>query len=134
VYKLLKNLATCSIMESFTPEGWIIVDVRDISDVERDIKKIIKKLEICCGLMTLGQKVCIRCVAGINRSNAIAMGLLCWFKPVGDIDETWDYHLNKLRELCPRAMITPELERIVKKAVVQLRKNNMKHLKDINLR
>jgi len=116
MYKLWDNLATCSLLESMTPEGWIIVDVRDISDVESSIDKIRKKIEIVSNLLCLGYRVCIRCVGGINRSNAIAIGVMCYMVPKGgDVDETWDWHFSKLKAAVSRAHITHEIERTIKK-------------------
>jgi predicted protein tyrosine phosphatase len=115
MYKITENLATCSLMESLTPEGWIIVDVRDLSDVSTDVKAIGKKIETIANLMAIGHNVCVRCVGGINRSNAIALGVLCYLYPQGDVDETWDYHFKFLKTKVGRAHITPNIERTIKK-------------------
>lgn len=115
--KILDNLATISLFESNTPEGWVIVDVRDLSDVESDANKIKRKIELVTGILCNGYKACVRCVGGLNRSNAIAIGVMCYIEPHGSIDESWDFHYNFLKSQVNRAHITQEIERTVKKAL-----------------
>lgn len=120
MFKILDNLATCSIYESLTPEGWIIVDVRDLSDVERDSGRIKKKIETIGSLLCMGVNVCVRCVGGMNRSNAIALSVMCYVNPQGIVDESWDFHFKVLKEKVPRVYITPDIERTCKKVLKDL--------------
>jgi len=98
MYKIWNELATCSLLESMTPEGWIIVDVRDLSDVETDVAKVKEKILIVANLLCLDKNIVVRCVGGINRSNAITLGVMCYMVPKGDLWETWEHHLKKLKK------------------------------------
>ena len=119
--KIWFNLATCSLFESCTPEGWVIVDVRDLSDVESNVNKIMKKIEVISGLLSIGCRVCIRCVGGINRSNCIAIAVMTYLDLHGDLEETWEFHWKYVKERVPRMHIVPNLERTCKKALKPIR-------------
>lgn len=120
-YWILENLGTISLMESCTEDGVIIVDVRDLSDVETDVKKIQRKIETIAGLLAIGHKVVIRCVGGINRSNAIAIGVMTYLSPQGDLDTTWDFYWKIVKSVVPRMHITPNIERTIKKTLINIR-------------
>ena len=72
MYKIWDNLATASMFE-MTPEGWIVVDVRDISDITKNTQEVKERMMLVGGLVANGWKVVIRCIAGINRSNVLTM-------------------------------------------------------------
>jgi hypothetical protein len=115
-----RELGTISLLESCTEDGIIIVDVRDLCDVERDVSKVKKKILIVSNLLGIGCRVAVRCIGGINRSNSIAISVMCFMNPHGSIDETWEHHFNVLKAQVNRAHITPELERTCKKALKEL--------------
>lgn len=79
---ILHNLGTCSIEETQDAikqyhKGTVLIDVRDIVDGKNKNPKTIKKhLKAILGNLRLGEKVIIRCYAGISRSNAMAVGIL----------------------------------------------------------
>jgi protein-tyrosine phosphatase len=124
MYQIWENLATCSLMEGLTPEGWIIVDVRDLSDVEKNIDKIRAKISIISGLMSLGCKIAVRCVGGINRSNCLAVATMCYMDPQGSsITENWNFHRNWAKSKVNRLHISPELERTCKKTLKEMMKD-----------
>lgn len=111
-----------------TEEGVIIVDVRDISDVEKDVYKVMRKINIIASLLCVGERVAVRCIAGMNRSCAVALGVICYMgAKEGDVDKTWDHHYKNIKEKVPRMMITPELERTIKTALHQLDGRYRKH-------
>jgi hypothetical protein len=117
------NLGTIALIESLTEDGVIIVDVRDLSDIETNVAKVKKKIIIVSSLMGLGCRVAVRCVGGINRSNTIALAVMCYMNPQGDIDTTWDFHYNYLKVKVPRAHLVPNLTRTCKKALKELMKD-----------
>ena len=116
------NLGTISLLESMTEEGVTIVDVRDMRDGCKDPYIVADKIRLVSGLLSNGRKVAIRCTAGMNRSNAIALGTMCYMVPHDDkdINNLWNHHLKVLKEKVPRAMILPTLERTVKRALKEL--------------
>ena len=120
-YWITENLGIISLFESMTEEGIIIVDVRDLSDIERDVTKIMKKINIITSLLCSGERVAVRCIAGMNRSCGIALGVMCYLRNHNNnVDETWDYYFKLLKEKCPRCLITYQLERVIKKALKEL--------------
>lgn len=115
------ELGTIALLESMTEEGVIIVDVRDLSDVETDVDKVKQKILIVANLLCMNYRIAVRCVGGINRSNGIALAVMCYMVPKGDLWETWEYHFKKLKKKVLRAHITPQLQRTIKKALESLR-------------
>jgi hypothetical protein len=114
------NLGTISLLESLTEAGVIIVDVRDLTDCCRDIESVKKKIMLVSSLLSCGNNVAIRCVAGMNRSNCIAVAVMCYMVPHGDVDESWDYHFKVLKSKVRREKILPDLERTAKKALKEM--------------
>ena len=113
MFEILPNLATCSIFESYTPEGWIIVDVRDlIDDAGNSVDEVGKKIELVANLLCSGHKVVVRCQAGMSRSNTIACAALLWCRVFPTWNETW----NLIKEKCPRAMLSMGFYDTVKEA------------------
>lgn len=120
-YWINERLGLISLFESMTEEGVIIVDVRDISDVEKNFKRVMNKINIATSLLLLGERVAIRCIAGMNRSCAIALGVMCYTGAKRkSVDEAWEHHLKVLKAKVKRCMITPQLERTVKIALHKL--------------
>lgn len=117
MYFIWNNLATCNLIESCTPEGWIVVDVRDLTDgPENDIEVVKIKIMLVANLMTSEQKVVVRCLAGMSRSNSIA----CAAMMLMGNDKTWDHWWNVVEKKCPRARQNLEFVDIVKKALLGL--------------
>lgn len=117
-YWINPQLGVISLYESMTEEGVIIVDVRDLSDVEKDVEKIKREIRLIANLLCAGERVAVRCVAGINRSCGIALGVMCYMG--SPIDDTWEHHYKTLRSRVGRCMITQQFERVVKRAVKEL--------------
>jgi len=115
-----KRLGIISLFESMTEEGVVIVDVRDLSDVEKSVEKVMNKINIVTSLLCTGERVAVRCIAGMNRSCGIALGVMCYMVKKGDLEETWEYNYEKLKSKVGRAMITPQFERTVKAALHKL--------------
>jgi hypothetical protein len=113
-------LGTISLLESNTEEGVIIVDVRDLKDGERDVKKVIMKIQVVTGLLAVGQRVALRCVGGINRSNTIALTVMCYINPQMSMEESWDHHYNILKSKVPQMHLQPDLVNTCKKALLKL--------------
>ena len=84
-------------------KSWAVADVRDLyndgSNALQDYEKMIDK---AYALMQQHDRVVICCVAGMSRSNAIALGVLVkYFKM--DFDEAWDL----IRKNVPDSDIKP---------------------------
>ena len=88
---------------------------------ETNVKKVMKKIEIIGGLLAIGCRVCVRCVGGLNRSNCIAIAVMSYLVPHGDLEETWEFHWKFTKERVPRMHIVPELEKTCKKALKPIR-------------
>ena len=118
MFELWKDrLATCSLLESCTPEGWIIVDVRDLIDGKgNDVEKVKMKIILISNLLSVGQKVVVRCIAGMSRSNTIACAAMVCMIPTHD----WTYHWEKIQKKCPRAFANLEFTDTVKKALLEI--------------
>ena len=118
MYEIIKDkLATCSLLESCTPEGWIIVDVRDLIDGEgNDIEAVKIKIMTVMNLLSIGHKVAVRCIAGMSRSNTIACAAMLMMGPNRD----WDYYWQKITEKCPRAFMNMDFTDTVKEALIEL--------------
>jgi len=117
MYKIWENLATCSLLESLTPEGWIVVDVRDLKDGKDNSVEAIKiKIAMIGNLMCSGQKVVVRCLAGMSRSNTIACASMMLF----DITHTWDHFWHIVEKACPRARQNLDFVDTVKKALEEM--------------
>ena len=118
---IYEKLGIISLFESMTEEGTIIVDVRDLSDVEKSVGKVMNKINIITSLLCMGERVAVRCIAGMNRSCGIALGVMCYMGAKGqDVNETWNHHYKNLKSKVGRAKITPQLERTIKAALCRL--------------
>jgi len=117
MFKIWENLATCNLLESYTPEGWIIVDVRDLNDsAENTIEAVKQKITIIGNLLGCGQKVIVRCMAGMSRSNTLACASMMLFTR----EHGWDHYWNVVEKACPRARQNIEFVDIVKKALLEI--------------
>lgn len=117
MFEILPNLGTCSIFESCTPEGWLIIDVRDLSDDGKNkIEDVANKISLVANLMYAGCKVVIRCQAGISRSNTIACAAMVY----GGVFKYWDDAWKATQEACPRAWLNMDFFDAVRKALRSL--------------
>jgi protein-tyrosine phosphatase len=86
-----------------THDSWIVADVRDLYDDDSNsLDEYEKKIDIVWELLQKHHKVVICCVAGISRSNAIALGVLVKY-----FDMDFYEALELIREKVPRANISP---------------------------
>jgi len=106
-------------MFELTEEGVIVVDVRDLSDIEKNIARVKDRINLIAGLLINGHRVAVRCVAGINRSNTFACAAMCLLLPKDDLNETWNHHIEVIKGKVGRAQLNPTLVDTVKKALWQ---------------
>jgi protein-tyrosine phosphatase len=117
VFWIWENLGTCSLLESNTPEGAIIIDVRDIRDGKgNSIEDIKTKIVVIANLLSIGQKVIIRCIGGMSRSNTFACAVMTFMIQVHD----WEYQMEKVKKKCPRAAPNLDLVDDIKKALEEM--------------
>ena len=84
-------------------DSWIVADVRDLYDDDSNsLEEYEKKIDLVWELMQQHNRVVICCVAGISRSNAIALGVLVKYFHM-DFYEA----LELIREKVSRANISP---------------------------
>lgn len=117
MYEVSHNLATCNMLEGNTPAGWIIIDVRDLSDDgENSIEAVADKIQLVGNLLASGYKICIRCQAGMSRSNTIACAIMIWINPNMYWDDAW----KKIEKACPRARLNLDFYDTTKNALIEL--------------
>jgi len=118
--KITDYLGTCGI-DTLTPEGWVIVDVRDMTDYSTDVEKVKHKILTVARIIVSGNKVCVRCVCGINRSNTVALSVLCYLCNKSlYLDTDWDRHYNYIKKIIPSMLLQGELIETAKKALHQI--------------
>jgi len=98
-------------------EGTVTVDIRNISDIDERVDVLKDRICFIGGLMANSRSVVIRCIAGINRSNVLACGVMCLLKPLDDLEETWHKHQKTVCTNVPRANFNPILVDTVKEAL-----------------
>jgi len=82
---------------------WPVADVRDLYDDDsNDLEDYEKKIDLAWELLQKNGRVVICCVAGISRSNAIALGVLVKYFAM-DFYDAWEL----VKERVPRANINP---------------------------
>ncbi len=117
VYWIWNNLGTCNMFESYTEAGVIIVDVRDLQDGPDNTVEVVKqKIILIANLLGCGQKVIVRCMAGMSRSNTIACAVLLCMCPNHD----WEYYWTKVQKKCPRAAGNLDFIDTVKQALLEI--------------
>ncbi len=105
------------MLESYTEEGVIIVDVRDLRDSgENSVEAVKKKIILVSNLLACGEKVIVRCMAGMSRSNTIACSAMMLFT----MDHSWDHNWHVIEKACPRARQNLSFVDIVKKALLEI--------------
>ena len=115
MYWIWDNLGTCALTESCTPEGVVIVDVRDLLDNNKaDLEAVKMRITLVQNLMSAGFKVCVRCIAGMSRSNLIACAAMTAFS-----FHDWDYCWDQVKKKCPRANENTGFIEVVKKALLE---------------
>jgi len=87
-----------------TNDRWPVADVRDLyDDGSNCLEDYDKKIDLAWELIQKYGKVVICCVAGISRSNAIALGVLVKYFGM-DFYDAWEL----IRKRVPRANINPD--------------------------
>ena len=82
---------------------WPVADVRDLYDDDSNsLEDYEKKIDLAWELIEKQGRVVICCVAGISRSNAIALGVLVKYFDM-DFYDAWEL----VRQRVPRANINP---------------------------
>lgn len=82
---------------------WPVSDVRDLDDDNSNsLEDYEKKIDLALELIEKQGRVVICCVAGISRSNAIALGVLVKYFDM-DFYDAWEL----VRQRVPRANINP---------------------------
>jgi len=82
---------------------WPVADVRDLYDDDSNgLEDYEKKIDLAWELLQKNGRVVICCVAGISRSNAIALGVLVKYFDM-DFYDAWEL----VKERVPRANINP---------------------------
>jgi protein-tyrosine phosphatase len=96
----------------YSDPGIVIIDVRDLEDGLNEPGVIWRKVGAALCALSLGNKVAIRCHAGISRSNAIAAAVLA-------IRENRSYNqaLEIMRERIPTAQPNEEIVEAVQTAL-----------------
>lgn len=122
IRKITKNLATAGWSDNI-PLGWRTVDVwKNISDNEIFIKPVKDKIKEVLSLLSKGQKVCIRCACGMNRSNTLAVAVLTYLdRNSGLIKVKWLRYRNLVISKVDRAWLNPDLEYTCQQAVKELK-------------
>lgn len=117
VYWIWNELGTCNMLESNTPSGVIIIDVRDLKDgADNSVEAIADKIQLVGNLLASGYKIVVRCQAGMSRSNTIACAAMVWINPRMYWDEAW----KKVEKACPRARLNLKFYSTVKVALIKL--------------
>ena len=84
-------------------DSWQILDVRDLFDDDSNsLKDYKEKIDLAWDMIQKHGKVVVCCVAGISRSNAIALGVLVKYFNM-DFYEAWKFVKSKV----PIANIDP---------------------------
>jgi protein-tyrosine phosphatase len=92
-------LGTCAEREE-TPAGVIIVDIKDLDDGKNPPKRIKEKIDLVIKCLNMKVPVFIKCLAGISRSNGLAVAVLCELN-----GKTWDENEVLVRQKVPRTQI-----------------------------
>jgi hypothetical protein len=110
IREITKNLATAGWYDK-VPKDWQVVDVWEyISDDECFIKPVKDKIKEVIYLLNKGQKVCVRCAAGMNRSNSIATAALVYLdKDSGSIRTKWLRYSGLVKSKVDRAWMNDTL-------------------------
>lgn len=121
--KINENLATAGWNDPIE-SGWQVVDVwRDIEDNEIYTKPIKDKILEALFLLNKGQRVCVRCAAGMNRSNSIATAVLVYLdkKDNRSIEKVWNKHKKVVMKKVDRAWMNPDLGYTCQEAILELK-------------
>ena len=89
--------------EGITTTKWPVADVRDLYDDDSNsLEDYEKMIDLAWELIQKHGRVVICCVAGISRSNAIALGVLVKYFGI-DFYDAWEL----IKKSIPRANINP---------------------------
>jgi len=101
-----------SAVDDVHEPGVVVIDVRDLNDGTNPPGPIWLKIRAALEVLKLGNKVCIRCTAGISRSNSIAAAVLSLHDGI-----PYKKALEKVREKVPRAWPNPLMVRSTLRAI-----------------
>lgn len=121
--KITETLATAGWNDSIDT-GWQVVDVwRDIEDDEAYTKPIKDKIVEALFLLNKGQRVCVRCAAGMNRSNSIAVAILVYLDKNDNrsIEKVWRKYQKVVMKKVDRAWMNPDLGYTCQEAILELK-------------
>jgi protein-tyrosine phosphatase len=105
LFWITDRLGTCSLMDIVDkPQGVVIIDVRDLSDVSNPSRILRKRFTMASIFISVGHPVVFRCYAGINRSNALAAATLAFRRGI-----TFDESLELVKSKVPTTKVTQEL-------------------------
>jgi hypothetical protein len=121
-----ENLGIISLLESLTESGVIILDVRDLDDNGGNVSLLKQKIILGANLLCVGSKVAVRCVAGMNRSNIVVLGIMCIMVPKSSLEETINHHYKVLKSINRRSLIHAEMFDDLKQALKELYWHNKK--------
>jgi protein-tyrosine phosphatase len=103
-----------SAADDFQEPGVVVVDVRDLKDGANPPEPVWQKIRTALEVVKLGNRVCIRCSAGISRSNSIAAAVL-------SLQEGLPYEiaLSKVKKKIARAWPNANMIESVTRAIRQ---------------
>ena len=101
-----------SAEDDFHEPGVVVVDVRDLNDGTNPPNLVWRKIRTAHEVLKLGNKVCIRCAAGVSRSNSIAAAVLSLHEGI-----SYKMALEKVSERVPRAWPNPLMVKSTLRAI-----------------
>ena len=101
-----------SAEDDFHEPGVVVVDVRDLNDGTNPPNLVWRKIRTALEVLSLGNKICIRCAAGISRSNSIAAAVLSLHEGIA-----YRKALGKVSERVPRAWLNPLMVKSTLRAI-----------------
>jgi len=111
-YWILENkLGTCAVGEE-VPKGSIVHDVRYLVDGKNTPLNIWLTVVSVRKSLSSGNPIIIQCQAGMSRSNAIAIMILCLRN-----NRSWEENEEFVRKKVPRTLIDLSLKDSCKKAL-----------------
>jgi hypothetical protein len=119
--KITSNLATGGWHDK-VDAGWEVVEVwQGIEDNEIFIQPVRDKIEEVVYLLEKGAKVCVKCAAGINRSNSIATSALTYLdKGKESIEEKYQYYQKLVKSKVDRAWMDETLAITCQEAIKEM--------------
>lgn len=127
IYWINNHVGTASLAEvkKITQKNCIIISVIHLSDYYNPPEQIYLTIKKMMPLFYIpNNKIVINCIAGVNRSNAIATTILAYFYRLN-----WDEMFKIVKQAVPRAQVTPELRESCIKALEMMKRRLVKRCK-----